>query len=317
MSSGERRPRTVADRIEELRASHPAGGDHPSRADRPSGVDRGSGVGRTAGPAGSAAAERARRIRAERAADRDRQRPAAKPAKPKRRTDRRFKARRRIGLAVLVVAVLAALGGGFWAVLVYTGIATVEEVEVTGALTVSREAVTDAAAVETGVPLATVDTKGIAERVALLPGIGSVAVSRGWPHTVEIAVTERTAVALARTPQGVTLVDPTGVAYRQAPEVPPALPMLGFGAVGPGDPATEAALAVLAALPPDLRAQVRTVDVDSAAVEPTVRLGLGERQVRFGTPDRAARKVAVLVPLLTQEGTVYDVSSPELPTITR
>lgn len=316
----------------------------PQTAARGEGIDAGGKGERVADRVGTrpAAAERAKRIRAERAEQRDKLLPAqrghggsggadearagtrarrAAPADaarpPTRRNDLRFKIRRRIALAVLVLAVLAALGGGFWAALVYTGIAEVEQVEVTGALVVPREQITAAAAVETGVPLATVDTRAIAQRVAQLPGIGSVQVSRGWPHTVAIDVTERSAVALARTPAGVTLVDAAGVAYQQAPEVPPALPMLGFGAVGPDDPATRAALAVLAALPEDLRAQVRTVDVDSPAVEPTVRLGLGERQVRFGTPDRAADKVAVLVALLTQDGTVFDVSSPDLPTVTR
>ncbi|WP_345416921.1 cell division protein FtsQ/DivIB [Pseudonocardia xishanensis] len=267
-------------------------------------------------PARPAAAERARRIREERAARRDRLRPEKRDGPP-RRNDLRFKLRRRIALAVAVLAVLVALGGGFWAVLLYTGVAEVEQVEVTGTLAVPRDSVLAAAAVETGVPLATVDTGAVAQRVAQLPGVGTVQVSRGWPHTVAIEVTERRAVALARTPQGVTLVDATGVAYQPAPEVPPTLPMFGFGAVGPDDPATRAALAVLAALPEDLRARVTTVDVDSPATEPTVRLGLGDRQVRFGSTDRAAQKVAVLVPLLTQDGTVFDVSSPDLPTITR
>ncbi|MEU7818354.1 FtsQ-type POTRA domain-containing protein [Pseudonocardia sp. NPDC049154] len=289
-------------------------------------------------PARPAAAERARRIREERAAQRGRllpqqrrveekrarrtaRRSARKSAKAARKAarpvDRRFRVRRRVALTLLVLMLLSALGVGSWLLLARSGLADVETVEVTGTLTVSRDAVLGAAAVETGVPLAEVDTKAVAGRVARLPGVGSVQVSRGWPHTVEIAVVERTAVALARTPQGVTLVDATGVAYLKAPEVPPALPMLGFGAVGPDDPSTRAALAVLEALPPDLRGQVTTIDVDNAATEPTVRLGLGERQVLFGSVDRADRKIAVLVPLLTQEGSVYDVSSPELPTVTR
>ncbi|MCE3554971.1 FtsQ-type POTRA domain-containing protein [Pseudonocardia sp. RS11V-5] len=296
-------------------------------------------------PARPAAAERARRIREERAAQRGRLLPQQQRAEEKRarRTaqrsaqvsarqarkarkaavraarpgDRRFRVRRRVALTLLVLVLLAALGVGSWLLLTRSGLADVETVEVTGTLTVSRDAVLDAAAVETGGPLAEVDTKAAAERVAQLPGVGSVQVSRGWPHTVEIAVVERTAVALARTPQGITLVDATGVAYQKAPEVPPALPMLGFGAVGPDDPSTRAALTVLQALPADLRGQVTTIDVDNAATEPTVRLGLGERQVLFGSTDRADRKVAVLVPLLTQEGSVYDVSSPELPTVTR
>jgi cell division protein FtsQ len=222
-----------------------------------------------------------------------------------------------VALTVLVLVLLAALGVGAWLLLTRTGLAAVETVEVSGTLTVSRDAVLDAAGVRTGVPLADVDTRAVAGRVAQLPGVASVQVSRRWPHAVQIDLVERTPVALARTPQGVTLVDGTGVAYRKAPDVPPALPMLGFGAVGPDDPSTRAALAVLAALPPDLHGQVTTIDVDDAATEPTVRLGLGKRQVLFGTRDRADRKIAVLVPLLTQEGSVYDVSSPELPTITR
>ena len=35
------------------------------------------------------------------------------------------------------------------------------------------------------------------------------------------------------------------------------------------------------------------------------------------TEDRAAEKAAVLVPLLTQPGRVFDVTSPDLPTIRR
>src|SRR4051812_10280252 len=226
-------------------------------------------------PAPPAAAGRARRIREERAAQRGRLLPqqrrveekrarkatrkAARKARrqadgrAKRPVDRRFKVRRRVALTLLVLVLLAALGVGSWLLLTRSGLAEVETVELTGTLTVSREEVLGAAAVETGVPLADVDTKAVARRVAQLPGVSSVQVSRGWPHTVEIAVVERTAVALARTPQGVTLVDATGVAYQQAPEVPPALPMLSFGAVGPDDPSTRAALAVLETLPPDLR----------------------------------------------------------------
>ena len=80
-------------------------------------------------------------------------------------------------------------------------------------------------------------------------------------------------------------------------------------------PATAAALAVLAALPEPLRAQVRTVDVTDGT---SVVLGLADdRRVRWGGPDRAGDKIAVLGPLLTQPGTVYDVSSPELPTVRR
>ena len=47
-----------------------------------------------------------------------------------------------------------------------------------------------------------------------------------------------------------------------------------------------------------------------------VTLGLvDDRSVRWGDPERSADKIAVLGPLLGQPGSVYDVSSPDLPTV--
>jgi cell division protein FtsQ len=88
----------------------------------------------------------------------------------------------------------------------------------------------------------------------------------------------------------------------------------------PGDPATVAAVTVLAALPDPVRAQVQFARATVAApgAPGQVTLGLTEdREVRWGAPDRTAEKGAVLVALLTQTGRVYDVSSPDLPTVRR
>jgi cell division protein FtsQ len=100
----------------------------------------------------------------------------------------------------------------------------------------------------------------------------------------------------------------------------PGLPRFTFRPAGPDDPATRAAVSVLTALPEALRSQVLTVDATDTApdVPGQVTLGLTEnRQVQWGSPDRSGEKAAVLVPLLTQRGQVYDVTSPDLPTIKR
>lgn len=303
-------------------------------------VDRGSGSrgtpARSAAPAGRrkardgarkgaeaaspTAAERAKRARVEKIA-RERAVAAALPASATSAaavTAARIRLRRTLAALIAIVVLLGALAAGGWALLYRAGLADVEGIEVTGVLPAGVQQVTDVAAVETGVPLASVDTAAVAHRVAQLPDVASVEVSRNWPHTVGIAVTERVAVALAQTPKGLTLVDATGVPYHEAPAVPPALPRLTFGAVGPDDESTRSALAVLAALPEQLRAQVLTVGVTTGAdgEDPTVQLGLTEdRRVRWGTADDGARKSAVLVPLLTESGSVYDVASPELPTV--
>nr|WP_275404161.1 FtsQ-type POTRA domain-containing protein [Pseudonocardia acidicola] len=197
----------------------------------------------------------------------------------------------------------------------------VKQVEVTGTLAVASPDVLAAAGIAQGTPLAAVDVGAVAARVATLPGVARVDVTRHWPHSVEIAVTERVAVALADSGKGLYLVDATGVAFRPAPQIPPPLPRLTFGGVGPGDPSTKAALVVLTALPGPLKNQVQTITAAPPAnpgASPSVTLGLtGDRQVRWGSPDRSQQKATVLGPLLTQQGSVYDVASPELPTIRR
>jgi cell division protein FtsQ len=222
--------------------------------------------------------------------------------------------RRRVAAVVAGVALLVGLAVAGRLLLFDLGLADVEGVEVTGSTTVPVDDVLAAAAVEPGGPLAAVDTAGIAARVAQLPGVASVEVGRGWLHTVTVAVTERVAVAVAVTPQGPAPVDATGIVY-PAP-VPAGVPRLTFGAVRPDDPSTRAALDVLTGLPDGLRAQVLTIGVSVGGGTPQVSLGLtDEREVRWGSAERGPEKAAVLVALLTRPGRVYDVTSPELPTV--
>lgn len=221
--------------------------------------------------------------------------------------------RRRLAAALIgVVGLLVVVVFGTRVLLYDAGLANVEDLTVTGLTTVPEQAVRDAAAVTPGGPLVSVDTAGIASRVAALEGVASVEVRRAWPHTVEIEVTERVPVALWQTPAGLYEVDTTGLSYRRAPDPPPALPRLTFTGVAPQDPATTAAITVLRDLTEPLRAQVATVAVAGTQVT----LGLvDDRSVRWGDPERSADKIAVLGPLLGQPGSVYDVSSPDLPTV--
>lgn len=228
--------------------------------------------------------------------------------------------RRLLAVSLLGVAVLAGLGVGVRVLLYDSGLADVEGVAVTGVVSVPVPEVLAAAAVTPGGPLAAVDTAEVETRVAQLPGVADVTVGRDWPHTVAVMIVERVPVATASTPQGPYLVDDTGLAFLPASETA-GLPRLTFDSVGPEDPRTRAALTVLAALPGDIRGQVLTIDVTTVAtvtddMAGTVVLGLtDDRQVRWGSPDRAADKASVLAALLTRSGRVYDVASPELPTV--
>jgi cell division protein FtsQ len=242
-----------------------------------------------------------------------------------------YRRRRRLAAALIGAVVLVALGLTARLLLYDAGLADVERVAVAVTTPVgepvggggapamlSEQQVLDAAAVVPGGPLIEVDGAAVAKRVAALPAVDSVEVRRSWPHTVSVQVVQRTPVAVVRTAGGPQLVDATGAVF-PGPEVA-GLPGLAVARPGPDDPATLAGVGVLAALPDALRAQVVavTAGTDASGGPGQVTLGLADqREVRWGSVDRSADKAAVLGPLLTQPGHLYDVTSPDLPTITR
>lgn len=283
------------------------------------------------------AAERARRIRESRAAERSepaeptgrrrrtgrrdtaatavRERTAARTAEQKRTRDPRYRRRRAFALLTAIVVMLIGLSAaGWWALAQYgPGVASVA---VTGTRQIPVQDVEDAVAVDPGIPLAAVDTGAVTARVSAIPGVATVDVGRSWPDTLSVAVTERTPAALAETPEGLQLIDASGLAYRAAPP-DVRLPRLQLPTVAPDDPATLAAVAVLQALGQPVREQVQTLSLGEGGS--TFELGLtDDRRVMWGPwADAAAtpQRAAVLGPLLGREGAVYDVSSPALVTV--
>jgi cell division protein FtsQ len=214
-------------------------------------------------------------------------------------------------VALTLAAVLA------W-VLLGSALFATRSVQVVGARALPADVVRAVAAVRLGTPMMRLDTEAIATRVAAMSPVASVQVRCNLNGTVRIEVTERRPVTVVRRANGVHLVDATGTDYAVVPAGPPGLPELRVARVGPRDAATVATLAVLTGLPEWLRVQVRSVAATSPA---GVVLGLvkgrggTEREVRWGDAGQGERKAAVLGPLLTQPGKVYDVSSPALPTI--
>lgn len=197
--------------------------------------------------------------------------------------------------------------------LFFTSFLGVGSVEVIGASAVPADAIRAAAAVPPQEPMLRLDTDEVAARVDKLAGIASVDVSRSWPSTIEITVTERTPVACFAAPGGFHLVDTTGLDYKTLPDKPAGLPELTLARVAPDDPVTRSAVAVLTSLPPELRNEITTVRARTpGGVEFTLRNG---KVVRWGDASEADRKVKVLAVLLTRKGNTYDVISPELPTV--
>ncbi|KAA0023142.1 cell division protein FtsQ/DivIB [Antrihabitans cavernicola] len=207
--------------------------------------------------------------------------------------------------AVVVVIALFALA-------YFTPLLSVRKVSVLGLHSIPQEQVVSALAVPDGRPLLRVDTNAAAKRVAQIPKVAQVRVQRDYPSSIKVTVTERTPVVFFDSPQGTHLLDATGVDYAIEPP-PPGVPRLKVGNPGQGDPATKAVLDVLAATPPPLRVQVGEVAAKSIS---DIRLTLLDgRVVVWGSEEHSDRKAAVALPVLSQQGQTYDVSSPDLPTV--
>lgn len=239
----------------------------------------------------------------------------------RRRAARRLRRRGRLTVLVGAGAVVLLLAG--W-LLWGTSLAGVRQVRVTGTEFLTPEQVRDAAAVVEQTPLLRVDTGAVAARVAGLPPVAAVQVRRDWPDTVVVEVRERTPVAAVPVTgaaavgagcepgqeQCFLLLDGTGVGFRTVPEQPGDQPMVVVPDPGPDQPGTRAALAVLAALTPELRAELTALTVTGpAGVELTLA---SDRTVLWGEPTGNADKARVATALLEREGQVIDVSALEV-----
>lgn len=217
------------------------------------------------------------------------------------------------GLKVLLASVVLALVGiGLGLILYFTPAMSAREIVVTGTGAVTREEVLDAARVRPGTPLLQINTNQVADRVAAIRRVASARVQRQYPSALRITIVERVPVVVKDFPDGPHLFDRDGVDFATAPP-PPAVPYIDVANPGPTDPATKAALQVLLALRPEVLGQVGRIAAPSVA---SITLTLGDgRTVIWGTTDRADEKAEKLAALLTQPGRVYDVSSPDLPTV--
>jgi cell division protein FtsQ len=226
------------------------------------------------------------------------------PRRPSRAALYRRKVVRRRVVAILVMLVVTVVVCTVW----FTPALGVREVEVRGTVDLTADEVRAAAAVEPGTPLVRLDVDAVAARVRELPRVAGVEVARVLPGTVRLTVDEREPVAVIKAAEGAHLVDVTGKDYATVVQPPIGLPELKVSS-----DAVASAVRVLTQLPEPVRKDVLTVTADSPS---DIRLSLGGgREARWGSPADTPRKAAVLQVLLTRKGSVFDVSSPELPTV--
>jgi len=215
--------------------------------------------------------------------------------------------RRRVTSAGAVVLVLLTLAG--WLVF-YSSVLGLKTIEVRGAQVLSAATVTGVLAIPEGTPLARVDLAAAEAALQDITQIESATVSRDWPATLVVQLTERSALATVDVNGTTWLVDRFGVLFAQVSEIPPGVVALRVERPATGDRAVSAAIEVIEVLDPTIRA----ILVEIRAVSPTeIELTLTDgRTVIWGSAQDSGRKSQILAGLLAGGvvGSVYDVSSP-------
>lgn len=228
-----------------------------------------------------------------------------------RRDEGRRRLRRILALAVVVVLAGGAAGS------TRTALLDVDRISVVGASRTGADAVVDATGVSPADPMTDVDSSAVAARVTALPWVDRASVQRLWPATLRIRVVERRPVAQFLTRDGVVLTDSTGrlLAHRSRP-LPGLVAIEGFepGRAGDRLAAARPALAVVAALPPDLADEVAAIRPVPGGLEVVLTRGI---VVRLGPATALDDKLLALAALLDGadlgEVAVIDVRVPRAP----
>ncbi|MFV0452233.1 MAG: cell division protein FtsQ/DivIB [Propioniciclava sp.] len=226
-----------------------------------------------------------------------------------RRRRLRERRRRRLIVGAVLVGVVALAAGAVWLV-GWSPVFTARTVVTTGLSAVAEKEVLAAADVPMGTPLARLDTEAVAGRVAGLDAVDTVTVAVRPPDVVEIQVTERSVALVVASGGAFTWIDTAGVAFNTSEKAPK-------GSVRAranlNDTELLIALATVAdALPPSVK---KDVELLSARTGESITVSLSQgRRILWGSADESAFKAEVIVPLLTVDATVYDVSAPAHPT---
>jgi cell division protein FtsQ len=258
--------------------------------------------------------------------------PRRRPAADRRIAERRkaiiatrARRRRRIlgwGLAVIALAVGVAY-------LIRTPLFGLSEVRVSGIEAVTEAEVLEAAGVRIGEPYLGLDLTAIGGRVAALPRVAAVRVTRDYPSSLRIAVTERPPVASVSDGSAYwlvaadgTVLDPVG---GQPADLPYVASVLLPDGVGPGSrlpPGNELAnaLTALGGMDPQLKRQVTGVNARTLdSLEFTLKDGT---RVLYGLAvDQRAKDAAVQLIRRTlkregREAQRIDVRNASAPTVT-
>lgn len=235
----------------------------------------------------------------------------------------RAQGRRRFRILVTLAAVALVAGLGFG--ISRTPLADVDRISIGGIG--DREAeILDSAGFSTGMPMLSLDLDAAERSVASLPWVRTARVWRDWPGTVRITVEPRVPVAEVPAAGGrAVLIDAFGYAVDWAPASaePGGLARVAVpfaGRLGDIHTAADGPLAVVAAMPDDLREWVGAVTLDPVNGHLGLQL-VGGATVVLGEQNLMDDKISAVRAVLAGTEldciTEIDVIMPDITTVTR
>lgn len=251
----------------------------------------------------------------------------------------RAEGRRRLRILMVALGVILAAAAA-WGVSL-TPLLDVDRLAVSGIDPANRAEIVESSQLSVGMPMVFLDVDDAQSSIAALPWVRSARVWRDWPATVRIAVDPRVPAAVVPARGGRTaLIDAYGYAIGWGPRPAEAdaqadgpdptagsqvaaLPHVSVpfsGQLGDIHTSADGPLAVVAAMPDDLRAWVRTVTVEAGQNRIGLEL-IGGATAVLGDPVLIDDKISALRAVLATADleciTTIDVTMPDLATVAR
>ena len=215
---------------------------------------------------------------------------------------RRRRAALSIGGCLGIVAVLAAVAP-------FTPVVPMRGINVHGNHVLTEEYVQQLADIAPDTPMGRVDVRRAAQNIAADPWVETVTVSRDWPSSVDVEVTEHVAVAFIAQDDGTHLIDSNGVDFLVAEPPPQAIELVG----APVEDAEAMAAVVDIAASISERARNEIAAIDVAPLNHVLRTNDG-RTIVWGASEDNENKSYALEAVLQMEGREFNITNPQLVT---
>ena len=221
-------------------------------------------------------------------------------------------------------AIILTLLGSFVALILVvvatltTPLIAVEKIRITGLHAVSQKQVRKALRDQLGVPLSLINQQHIVDELSSFTRIESVAIVAELPHTLHVAVTERSPIAIVVVNGVAYLYDLAGIRLGVA-HSSDMYPLISSAGEPKSSASYKEAIAVLLSLPSKLLSKVASVNASSQDNVTLQLRGYAGQKIIWGDSSRGIFKSRVLAALMANQKqtdrVTYDVSSPDAPVV--